>query len=80
MNRELMQQALEALEIGHDAAQAEAAQYHQSMAGYKRLRHIAMDVAVQQIADAIAAVKAALLTQVSDAQMVHADAIKQEEA
>jgi len=58
--RTAAQQALEALEIGHDSAQAEAEQYHRSMAGYRRLKHIAMDVAVQQIADAITALRTAL--------------------
>jgi hypothetical protein len=53
-------QILEALEIGYAAAQAEAAQYHAAMAGYRPERHAAMDADVQKIAKAITAVKAAL--------------------
>ncbi len=53
-------QILEALEIGYDSAQAEAAQYHAAMAGYRPERHAAMDADVQKIAAAITAVKAAL--------------------
>lgn len=75
MSRELMQQALEALEIGHEAAQEEAENYHATMRGFKPARHAAMDADVRKIADAIAAVKAALLTEVSEAQMVHAAAL-----
>jgi hypothetical protein len=51
---------LEALEIGYAAAQAEAAQYHAAMAGYRPERHAEMDADVQKIANAITAVKAAL--------------------
>ncbi len=51
---------LEALEIGYDSAQAEAAQYHAAMAGYRPERHAAMDADVEKIAKAISAVKAAL--------------------
>jgi len=51
---------LEALEIGYDSAQAEAAQYHAAMAGYRPERHAQMDADVQKIAAAITAVKAAL--------------------
>jgi uncharacterized protein with NRDE domain len=51
---------LEALEIGYDSAQAEAAQYHAAMAGYRPERHAEMDADVQKIAKAITAVKAAL--------------------
>jgi hypothetical protein len=53
-------QILEALEIGYDSAQAEAAQYHAAMAGYRPERHAEMDADVQKIAKAITAVKAAL--------------------
>jgi hypothetical protein len=53
-------QILEALEIGYDSAQAEAAQYHAAMAGYRPERHAAMDADVAKIAAAITAVKAAL--------------------
>jgi hypothetical protein len=53
-------QILEALEIGYDSAQAEAAQYHAAMAGYRPERHAAMDADVQKIAEAITALRAAL--------------------
>jgi hypothetical protein len=53
-------QILEALEIGYDSAQAEAAQYHAAMAGYRPERHAEMDANVAKIAKAITAVKAAL--------------------
>jgi len=53
-------QILEALEIGYDSAQAEAAQYHAAMAGYRPERHAEMDADVAKIAAAITAVKAAL--------------------
>ena len=58
--REAAQQALEALEIGYDSAQAEAAQYHAAMAGYRPERHAQMDADVQKIAAAIFAIRAAL--------------------
>ena len=58
--REAAQQALEALEIGYASAEAEAAQYHAAMAGYRPERHAAMDADVAKIAQAITAVKAAL--------------------
>ena len=58
--RQAAQQALEALEIGHDSAQAEADQYHLAMAGYRPERHAQMDADVQQIANAITALRAAL--------------------
>jgi len=61
--REAAQQALEALEIGYDSAQAEAAQYHAAMAGYRPERHAEMDADVAKIAAAITAVKAALAQQ-----------------
>jgi hypothetical protein len=53
-------QILEALEIGYDSAQAEAAQYHAAMAGYRPERHAEMDANVAKIAKAITAVKAVL--------------------
>jgi len=53
-------QILEALEIGYDSAQAEAAQYHAAMAGYRPERHAEMDADVAKIAKAITAVKAVL--------------------
>jgi hypothetical protein len=55
-----VQQVLEALEIGYDSAQAEAAQYHAAMAGYRPERHAAMDADVEKIAAAITALRAAL--------------------
>jgi hypothetical protein len=58
--REAAQQALEALEIGYDSAQVEAAQYHAAMAGYRPERHAAMDADVAKIAAAITALRAAL--------------------
>lgn len=58
--REAAEQALEALEIGYDAARDEAAQYHYAMAGYRPERHNAMDEDVQKIAQAITALRAAL--------------------
>jgi len=51
---------LEALEIGYASAEAEAAQYHAAMAGYRPERHAAMDADVAKIAAAITAVKATL--------------------
>jgi hypothetical protein len=53
-------QILEALEIGYDSAQAEAAQYHAAMAGYRPERHAEMDADVAKIAAAITALRAAL--------------------
>ena len=58
--REVMQQALEALELGYDAAKAEADQYHAAMAGYRPQRHAKMDADAQKIAAAITALRAAL--------------------
>ena len=58
--REAAQQILEALEIGYDSAQAEAAQYHAAMAGYRPERHAEMDADVAKIAKAISTLKAAL--------------------
>jgi hypothetical protein len=59
-------QILEALEIGYDSAQAEAAQYHAAMAGYRPERHAEMDADVAKIAAAITAVKAALAQRLAD--------------
>jgi len=56
-------QILEALEIGYDSAQAEAAQYHAAMAGYRPERHAAMDADVAKIAAAITALRASLAQQ-----------------
>jgi hypothetical protein len=61
--REAAQQALAALEIGYDSAQAEAAQFHAAMAGYRPERHAAMDADVQKIAASITALRAALAQQ-----------------
>jgi hypothetical protein len=58
--RTAAQQALEALEIGYACAEAEAAQYHAAMAGYRPHRHAQMDADVQKIAQAITALKAAM--------------------
>lgn len=58
--RATVQQALEALEIGYACAEAEAAQYHAAMAGYRPHRHAQMDADVQKIAQAITALRAAL--------------------
>lgn len=60
MSRELLQQALDALELGYSSAKAEADQFHAAMAGYKPKRHAQMDADVQQIAAAITALRAAL--------------------
>jgi len=60
VDRAVLEQALAALEIGHDSAQAEAAQYHAAMAGYRPERHAAMDADVEKIAQAIIALRAAL--------------------
>jgi hypothetical protein len=57
---EVAQQALEALEIGNACAEAEAAQYHAAMAGYRPHRHAQMDADVQKIAQTITALRAAL--------------------
>jgi len=54
---------LEALEIGYDSAQAEAAQYHAAMAGYRPERHAEMDADVAKIAAAITALRDALAQQ-----------------
>jgi hypothetical protein len=61
--RTAAQQALEAFEIGYDSAQAEAAQYHAAMAGYRPERHAEMDADVAKIAAAITALRAALAQQ-----------------
>jgi len=58
--RDAARQSLEALEIGYACAEAEAAQYHAAMAGYRPHRHAQMDADVQKIAQAITAIKAAL--------------------
>ena len=58
--RAVVEQALEALEIGYDIAKAEADRYHTAMAGFRPERHAQMDAEVQQIAGAITALRAAL--------------------
>ena len=58
--REAATAALKALDLGYDSAKAEADQYHSAMAGYRPERHAQMDAEVQQIAEAITALKAAL--------------------
>lgn len=56
-DRELLQQALDALEIAHDAALVVAEHYHATMKGYRPERHAAVDAEVKQIADVIAAIR-----------------------
>ena len=58
--RAVVEQALEALELGYDSAKSEADQYHAAMAGFRPERHAQMDADVQQIAKAITALRAAL--------------------
>ena len=53
----LLRQLLHALEIGYDSVKAEVAQYHEAMAGYRQYRHDQMDADVQQIANAITALR-----------------------
>jgi len=48
-------QILEALEIGYDSAQAEAAQYHAAMAGYRPERHSSVEGIAQRCAEQIRA-------------------------
>ena len=71
MTRELLQQALEALELGYDSVKAEADQFHAAMAGYKPKRHAQMDADVQQIAAAITAICAALAAPQGEAGAVY---------
>ena len=66
--RETVEQALEALELGYDSAKSEADQYHAAMAGFRPERHAQMDADVQQIAAAIAALRAALAQQAEPVQ------------
>ena len=63
IDRATVEQALEALELGYDAAKSEADQYHAAMAGFRPERHAQMDADVQQIAAAITALRAALAQQ-----------------
>ena len=58
--RSVVEQALEALKIGHQSAQDCAETFHVEMAGYKQQRHEALDAEVKQISDAIGALRAAL--------------------
>lgn len=58
--RSVVEQALEALEIGHESARDCAETFHVEMAGYKQQRHEALDVEVKQISDTIDALRAAL--------------------
>ena len=60
MPRSVVEQALEALKIGHQSAQDCAETFHVEMAGYKQQRHEALDAEVKQISDAIGALRAAL--------------------
>jgi hypothetical protein len=61
--RQAAEMALEALVLAHDFAQAAAADYHESMKGYRPHRHAQMDADVKQIADAAEALRAALAEQ-----------------
>ena len=58
--RSVVEQALEALKIGHESAHDCAETFHIEMAGYKQQRHEALDAEVKQISDAIGALRAAL--------------------
>lgn len=66
----LAHQVLEALEIGHDAAWQVAVEYHAAMKGYRQAEHDAKDADVAKIADAIAALRAALAAPAAGMQMV----------
>ena len=61
--RAVVEQALEALELGYDTAKAEADRYHVAMAGFRQERHAQLDAEVQQIAAAITNLRAALAQQ-----------------
>ena len=58
--RSVVEQALDALKIGHESAQSCAETFHVEMAVYKQQRHEALDAEVKQISDAIGALRAAL--------------------
>ena len=58
--RSVLEQALDALKIGHESAHDCAETFHIEMAGYKQQRHEALDAEVKQISDAIGALRAAL--------------------
>ena len=58
--RSVVEQALDALKIGHESARDCAETFHIEMAGYKQQRHEALDAEVKQISDAIGALRAAL--------------------
>lgn len=58
--RELLQQVLEALQIGRDCAYEHAQHFHASMAGFKPKEHEQVDNDVTQINEVIVAIKAAL--------------------
>jgi hypothetical protein len=48
---------LEALQIGLETCQEEAAEYHRTMAGYRQYRHDALDANIELIKQAIARVE-----------------------
>jgi hypothetical protein len=56
----ILQQALDALEIGYEVASIEAALFHEGLAGWRPDMHKAKDADVQKIANAITALRAAL--------------------
>ena len=58
--RSVVEQALDALKIGHESARDCAETFHIEMAGYKQQRHEALDAEVKQISDAIGVLRAAL--------------------
>ena len=58
--RSVVEQALDALKIGHESAHNCAETFHIEMAGYKQQRHEALDAEVKQISDAIGVLRAAL--------------------
>ena len=58
--RSVVEQALDALKIGHESARDCAETFHIEMSGYKQQRHEALDAEVKQISDAIDALRAAL--------------------
>lgn len=67
IERAVVEQVLQAMELGYDSAKGEADQYHAAMAGYRPQRHAQMDAQVQQIATAITALKASLAESTAEA-------------
>ncbi len=60
INRAVLQQALDALDIGRDAAFEAAQDYHMAMRGYRPKEHKAMDAEVIKIDSASEALREAL--------------------